>query len=310
MEKTNFWLQKPTDLKFLVVDDEAPVREALKEYLEGAGYTCEVAANGKEALQKISSDGPFTIIITDIVMPEMDGLSLIREVKKNWPEIDLIAVTGHAKNIKYIDVIKAGASDFIRKPFDLDELEAKITRLLKERKLREQLRAMTIRDPLTGIFNRRFFEEKLPEECHRAWRQNYPLHLVMFDIDHFKQYNDSYGHQAGDELLRRFANIILSSTRRYVDLPFRYGGDEFALLIPHCNTPSVCKVVSRILNRYQAEGFEPTTLSAGIARFVRHEEALLSKDVDDLIFRADEALYEAKKRGGNRLVIDPKTKKL
>ncbi|NPA49362.1 MAG: diguanylate cyclase [Thermodesulfobacteria bacterium] len=310
MEKATFWLQKPSKQKFLVVDDEAFFRESLKEYLEGAGYQCEVAANGKEALEKISSNGPFTIVITDIVMPEMDGLTLIREVKKRWPEIDLIAITGHAKEVKYTDVIRAGASDFVRKPFDFDELEAKIARILKERELREQLRALTIRDPLTGIFNRRYFEEKLPEECYRAWRQNYPLHLVMFDIDHFKQYNDSYGHQAGDELLRRFANIILSSTRRYIDLPFRYGGDEFALLIPHCDTAGVCKIVSRILNRYQAEGFEPTTLSAGVARFIRREDVPLNKDVDDLILRADEALYEAKRRGGNCLVIDPKTKSL
>lgn len=310
MEKANFWLEKPSGLKFLVVDDEELVRKALKDYLNALGYSCETAANGKEALEKVSHDGPFAIVITDIVMPEMDGLTLIREIKKTWPDIDLIAITGHAKKVKYTDVIRAGASDFIRKPFDLDELEAKIDRILKERELREKLRILTIRDPLTGIFNRRYFEEKLPEECHRAWRQKYPLHLVMFDIDNFKQYNDSYGHQAGDELLRRFANLLISSTRRFVDLPFRYGGDEFALVIPQSETPGVCKVVTRIINRYQSEGFEPTTLSAGVARFFRQEERPLIEDVDDLILRADDALYEAKRKGGNCLAIDPQSNPL
>lgn len=310
MEKTKFWLEKPSEPKFLVVDDEPLVRESLRHYLESQGYQCEVAADGEEAWAKLEQNGPYDIIITDIFMPHLDGLTLMRRAKEQWPEIDFIAITGHAQKVKYVDVIKAGASDFIKKPFDFDELEAKLARIFKERELRAQLRALTIRDPLTGIFNRRYFAEKLPEECYRAWRQRYPLHLVMFDIDHFKQYNDSYGHQAGDELLRRFANLIISSTRRFVDLPFRYGGDEFALLIPQCETPGVCKVVSRILNRYQAEEFEPTTLSAGIARFIRREENPLTQDVDDFILRADEALYEAKRRGGNCLVVDPLTKKL
>lgn len=310
MEKGALYLEKPQSQKFLVVDDEVLVRESLKTFLEMRGYECELAADGEEALSKFEKEGPYSVVITDIVMPKMDGLTFIRQVKERWPETDLIAITGHANEVKYVDVIKAGASDFIRKPFDFDELEAKIARILREKKLLARLRALTIHDPLTGIFNRRYFEEKLPEECYRAWRQGYPLHLVMFDIDHFKLYNDTFGHQAGDKLLIRFAQLLVTCTRRHVDLPFRYGGDEFALLIPHCETKEACKIVKRIIGRYREESFEPTSLSAGIARFIRHEGAPFTEDVDDLILRADKALYEAKREKGNRLVIDPETRKL
>ena len=187
----------------------------------------------------------------------------------------------------------------------MDELEAKINRILRERELRERLHALTIHDPLTEIYNRRYFEEKLEEECYRAWRQGYKLHLAMIDVDHFKEYNDLYGHQAGDRLLQKLAEIMVSSTRKHVDLPFRYGGDEFALLLPHCDTKAARLAANRICSRFQDFDFEPASLSVGIARFIRrHPESPLRLDIDDLIRRADEALYEAKRLGGNQVVVD------
>ncbi len=305
METQPALLFQPESQRFLVVDDEPHIVELLRDYLDLLGYPCETASNGREALEKIRDDGNFTIVITDICMPEMDGIELMKAVKEIRPDIDFIAITGYTRQYRYTDVVKAGASDFINKPFDLDELQAKIDRIIRERKLREQLRALTRHDPLTGIFNRRYFDEKLPEECYKAWRQNYPLFLVMFDIDHFKEYNDAYGHQAGDELLRKLAEILVSSTRHLIDLPFRYGGDEFALLVPQCQVKGVSKVVNRIFQRYALLELDPTSLSAGVARFFRHEfDRTLREDIDDLIRRADEALYLAKKEGGNRLIID------
>ena len=298
-------MQKPEEQKFLVVDDEIFIVELLKDYLETLGYRCQTAYNGREALKRVQLDGPFTIVITDICMPEMDGLHLIKTLKEKYPDTDIIAMTGYTRSYRYTDVIKAGANDFINKPFDLDELQAKINRILRERRLRERLRSLTIHDPLTEIFNRRYFEEKIEEECHRAWRQGYSLHLAMIDVDHFKEYNDLYGHQAGDRLLQRLAEILVSSTRRYVDLPFRYGGDEFALLIPHCETKAAQKAAHRICQRFSEEDFSPASLSIGLAQFIRHEpENPLRLDIDDLIRRADEALYQAKRQGGNRVVVD------
>ncbi len=306
METRPSLLFQPESQRFLVVDDEPHIVELLKDYLDLLGYPCETASNGRQALERIREDGNFTIVITDICMPEMDGIELMKAVKEIHPDVDFIAITGYTRQYRYTDVVKAGASDFINKPFDLDELQAKIDRIIRERKLREQLRALTRHDPLTGIFNRRYFDEKLAEECYRAWRQGYPLFLVMFDIDHFKEYNDAYGHQAGDELLRNLAEIMVSSTRHLIDLPFRYGGDEFALLIPQCGVNGVKKVVNRIFQRYAGLQADPTSLSAGVARFFRHDlDANLREDIDDLIRRADEALYEAKREGGSRLVFDP-----
>ncbi len=308
MKKKPFLLHRPEEQRFLVVDDELFIVELIKDYLETLGFSCETAYNGKEALEKFVTNGHFTIVITDICMPEMDGLELIKAIKKDWPDTDIIAITAYTKNYKYTDVIRAGANDFINKPFDLDELQAKINRILRERELRERLRALTIHDPLTDIYNRRYFEEKIEEECYRAWRQKYEIHLVMLDVDHFKEYNDHYGHQAGDRLLQKLAEIMIHSTRRFVDLPFRYGGDEFALLIPQCDIYKAKQAAERIRQRFLGCQFDPTTISAGVARFKRsHPDKVFRMDVDDLIRRADEALYEAKRQGGNCVLIDPES---
>jgi diguanylate cyclase (GGDEF)-like protein len=303
MENQLTYLFPNEDQRFLVVDDEESIVSLLKDYLNLLGYPCETASNGREALEKIRQDPSFTIVITDICMPEMDGIELIKRAKEEWPEIDFIAITGYTRRYRYSDVVKAGASDFINKPFDLDELQAKIDRIIRERKLRQQLKAISHYDALTGIFNRRYFEEKVPEECYKAARQGYPLYLVMIDVDRFKEFNDAYGHQAGDELLRKLAETLVHSTRRLIDFPFRYGGDEFALLIPQCDAKEVEKIVKRILKRYQSFDLEPTSLSAGIAVLILRGDSL-RESVDDLIRRADEALYEAKREGGGKVIFD------
>ncbi|OAG28757.1 GGDEF domain-containing response regulator [Thermodesulfatator autotrophicus] len=307
MEKENFCLERPAKTRFLVVEDDPLTRKLIASFLAHHDCPCDTAPDGQKALDLIKEGQNYTLIITDIFMPNMDGLTLIKKVKEINPAIDIIAITAYGQKIKYKDVIEAGASDFIRKPFELDELEAKIKRILRERELRAKLELLTRQDPLTGIFNRRYFEEKLEEECYKAWRQKYPLHLTMFDVDMFKQFNDTFGHQAGDHLLKKLANIIVSSTRRYVDLPFRYGGDEFVLILPQCNTEAACKVIRRIINRFKQEDVAPASLSAGIARFIHTEGKKIQESIDDLIFRADEALYEAKRKGGNILVVDPLT---
>ncbi len=310
MEKANFCLERPAKKRFLVVDDDPLAREQIASFLSLHDCPCDTASNGEEALKLVKEKGSYTVIITDIFMPRIDGLTLIKKVKEINPNIDIIVITAHGQKIKYKDVIEAGASDFIRKPFELDELEAKIKRILRERELRARLELLTKQDPLTGIFNRRYFEEKLEKECHKAWRQKYPLHLTLFDMDMFKQYNDSFGHQAGDKLLRLLAHIMVSSTRRYVDLPFRYGGDEFALILPQCDTKVARKITHRIIERFNQKDAAPASLSAGIARFIHYEDRPFSESIDDLILRADEALYEAKKKGGNTLIVDPLTLQL
>ncbi|MBA2848308.1 diguanylate cyclase [Thermosulfuriphilus ammonigenes] len=287
--------------KLLLVDDDASVLSLLAEFVAHLGYPYKTAKDGLEALKRLEKED-FDVVITDLIMPRLDGLSLIKEIKKHWPEVDVIVITGYGREFRYSDVIKAGASDFINKPFDLDELEAKLSRVLRERALLAELQRLTREDPLTGLYNRRFFEDKLKEECHRAWRLKHPLFLMMIDIDHFKEYNDTYGHQAGDEVLKGLAEVIKSSIRQNVDWGFRYGGDEFSVIVTHAGPEEIRKVAERIRRRYEAKNFEPTSISIGVAPF-RCQNDPSPRDIDDLIFRADEALYEAKKAGGNKIIV-------
>ncbi|QJA05912.1 diguanylate cyclase [Thermosulfurimonas marina] len=295
----------PHPPKFLVVDDEDDVRVLLREYLSGLGLPVVEARDGEEALRLFEEKGPFEIVITDLVMPGLDGLTLIRRIKEREPETIILAMTGYARDYGYVDVVLAGADDLIQKPFSFEEFEARLARLLREWKLKEELQALSIRDVLTDIFNRRYFEERLLEETIRALRQDYPLSLLMIDVDRFKLYNDTRGHRDGDLLLKALADILCRCTREKVDQAFRYGGDEFVVLLPHTDTRQAAKVAERILENYREAGFSPTTLSIGVAKLLPVENP--RKSADDLVRRADEAMYRAKRSGGNRVEVDPES---
>jgi diguanylate cyclase (GGDEF)-like protein len=289
--------------RILVVDDERSVRELVAESLSYIGHQVTTAADGTEAAEKLQN-GTFDIVVTDMDMPRMDGMELIKHIRQHHPDTDTIAITGHATKYKYVDVINAGAADFITKPFGLDKLEAKIRRLLRERYLRRELEQLAIRDPLTGLYNRRHFRSVLIQEAVRSVRYGHPLFLLFIDIDHFKQYNDQEGHQAGDSLLIELGSILQQSVREHVDTAFRYGGDEFTVVLPHLHTDQVRMVVERIRKRYAALDASPTSLSIGAAQF-HYRDGDVEKSIDDLIQRADKAQYRAKKDlGGNKLCLD------
>ncbi|HFC97374.1 MAG TPA: diguanylate cyclase [Thermosulfurimonas dismutans] len=298
----------PRQPRFLVVDDENDVRILLQAYLRSLGLPVKEASSGEEALDLFLTQGPFEVVITDLVMPGMDGLTLIRRIKELDPEAMILAMTGYARDYGYVDVVAAGADDLIQKPFSLEEFEARVARILREWKLKEELRALSVRDALTDIFNRRYFEERLMEETYRALRQNYPLSLAMIDIDRFKLYNDTRGHQEGDKLLKCLADILCRCTREKVDQAFRYGGDEFVILMPHTDIRGGMKVCERILEAFREAGFSPTTLSIGLARLIPHKTP--RRSADDLLRRADEAMYRAKRQGGDRIEIDPESLRL
>ncbi|MEJ5348791.1 MAG: diguanylate cyclase [Desulfosoma sp.] len=289
--------------RILVVDDERSVRELVAESLSYIGHHVDMASDGLDASEKLKL-APYDIVITDMDMPRMDGMELIEHIRQHYPHTDVIAITGHATRYKYVEVISAGAADFITKPFGLDKLEAKIRRLLRERFLRRELEQLAIRDPLTGLFNRRHFRNVLIQEAVRSIRYGHPLFLVFIDIDFFKQYNDQEGHQAGDALLIELGTILQQSIREHVDSAFRYGGDEFTVVLPYLNADQVRIVVERVQKRYAALDAAPTTLSIGAARF-KNLNGDVEKSVEDLIERADKAQYRAKKElGGNRLCLD------
>lgn len=285
--------------KILVVDDEESLRDILHEALLEWGHSVLVAENGRQALVRLA-ENPVDVIITDLQMPEMDGMELTGEVRRRYPEVDVIAITGFSNRYHYAEVIAAGAADFISKPFTLDKLEAKLIRLFRERSLRNRLQEIAQRDPLTGLYNRRHFETVIADEAVRSIRYRHPLALMFMDVDRFKQYNDQYGHRAGDALLVTLADILLSSIRDHVDKVFRYGGDEFLVVLPMLEQAGALKVAERILDKYRQAGLGETSLSIGIAE-LRVETGDLDRDIEQLIRRADASLYHVKKHlGGDR----------
>ncbi len=291
--------------KILVVDDEPQSCEILCDALTAWGHNVESALDGWAAIEKMQGQG-FSIVITDMDMPRMDGMGLIEYITGDYPQIDIIAVTGHLMKYKYTEVVEAGAADFITKPFSLNELQAKLNRLIRERSLREQLERLAVRDPLTSLYNRRSFEENARKEAIRAQRYRHTLFLFFMDIDNFKKFNDMNGHQAGDGLLINVAHLLTNSSRENVDSVYRYGGDEFIMMLPHLPADQARGVAERICWSFDLLKLAPAGLSIGIAKFIAKSGAM-DQDIQDMIQRADNAVYAAKKKehGKDHVHLDP-----
>jgi two-component system, cell cycle response regulator len=276
----------------LVVDDEDNVRKGLVTLLEHWGYQCSGAASAEIALDELRA-APRDIVIADIRMPGMDGLQLLRAVKARLPDADFIMITGYDAEYSYLDVVEGGATDFIIKPFAPEELRAKLQRILRERRLRQQLVDLSIRDGLTRLYNRRHFHVKLEEEVVRACRQHRDLTLVMLDVDQLKRINDTRGHVEGDAVLVGVAGVLESMLRHQVDIPFRLGGDEFAAMLIETGSAAGIAAAERIRTAVQQLGDASFTISIGIATLAEGD------DGEALLRRADHALYRSKRAGGD-----------
>jgi two-component system cell cycle response regulator len=285
----------------LSVDDDGEVRALLHELIREMGHDSVTATDGVDALEKMK-EKQFDIVITDINMPRLDGVGLIKRIASDFTDTDVIAITGFQTEYNYTDIIALGASDFISKPINIDEFEAKIKRIVRERNMRFELRLLSTCDALTGLYNRRHLDENLPNEAIRASRQHYDLYLLLIDIDNFKVYNDKYGHQQGDRLLKELTQIITRCIRENVDSGYRYGGDEFAATILHANPQQVLMVAERLRAEYNAKNLVPTSLSIGIAK-LKNSHRTLEEDLNGLIREADQALYLAKNNGGDQNVM-------
>ena len=288
-----------TGKTILCVDDDPGIRELLHEIITHLGHRVITAVDGIDALEKLTDDH-FDIVITDISMPRMDGIELIKRIKTDFDDVDVIAITAYEMTYQYTDIIALGASDFISKPFNVDELEAKLNRILRERRLRVGLRQLSTLDGLTGLYNRRYFDENLKHEASRAFRQNYSLYLLFIDLDGFKAYNDKYGHQQGDKLLRELAEVILDNIRKDVDSACRYGGDEFVIILPHAKRQQALMVAERLLNSFNKRNVSSTGLSIGLAKLEGSGETL-KENLESLIRKVDQAAYRAKINGGNQV---------
>ncbi|MEN8189564.1 MAG: diguanylate cyclase [Thermodesulfobacteriota bacterium] len=284
-----------------IVDDDDLVRSTLAALVKGMGYACETAVNGVEAVEVLRNK-TFDLVLSDVVMPEMDGLELLGHVRKNYPETDVIIATGYSEKATYAEVIKAGAIDFIKKPIEVAELEAKLARAMRERSLMRKLEQLSLSDSLTGLLNRRAFEERFSREVDRATRQKYSLFLAIIDIDNFKSYNDSHGHQAGDKVLISLAAIFNDCTRKSVDLSFRLGGDEFAILLPQTTSDQAMEIVERVRSSFTEARFGMTSLSIGLVSCNRDSTIPQDRDEENMKEKADQAMYDAKSQGKNCVI--------
>jgi len=292
-----------SNIKILLVDDDPAILEILADLMAIFGHEYVTANDGLEAMEMLKQDF-FHIVLTDMMMPGMDGMELLKHIRSNYPHIKVMVVTGFDRTFTYTDVIRAGASDFISKPFNTDELEAKINRIIREIELMRQLEFLSISDGLTGLYNRRHFDTKIFEEVRRAHRQNHDLFLALLDVDNLKEINDKYGHLAGDKLLKSVGDIITHCIRSDVDWPFRYGGDEFCVILTQVSQDQALKTAERFIQSFNEKKLPMTGLSIGLARFIRSDNKKWTEDIADLIRRADAALYEAKNSGRNRVVVD------
>jgi two-component system, cell cycle response regulator len=293
--------EKKSSVVILIVDDDELVRMTLSVLVGSFGYHCLVSGDGVEALAVLKST-KVDLVLTDIVMPGMDGLELLGRIHQQHPDTDVIVSTGYHEKASYAEVIKAGAIDFIKKPIDQAELEAKLARAIRERTLVRKLELLSRQDGLTGILNRRAFDERFSAEVERALRQNYSLMLALIDIDNFKEYNDKFGHHQGDRVLIGLAEILKECTRESVDTCYRLGGDEFAVLLPQANANQGTEVVQRILLSFLERRFSGTSLSIGLVSCRRNKKVPKHKDEQAMKERADRAMYEAKKNGKNCVI--------
>ena len=285
----------------LIVDDDELVRMTISVLVGSLGYHCLVAGDGIEALAVLQST-PVDLVLSDIVMPGMDGLELLVEIKDKYIDTDVIISTGFHEKASYAEVIKAGAIDFIKKPIDQSELEAKLARAIRERRMMKELEVLSRQDGLTSILNRRAFDESFSSEVERAFRQEYPLMLAIIDVDNFKEYNDQNGHLKGDEVLISLAKILKECTRESVDLCFRLGGDEFAVVLPQATATQGTEIVQRILLSFLERNYGTTTLSIGLVACTRDKDVAREEDETAIKNRADMAMYEAKESGKNCVI--------
>jgi diguanylate cyclase (GGDEF)-like protein len=304
--------------RILIVDDHEDNVELLRARLESWGYTTESAMDGSQALEKVEAAPP-DLILLDVMMPHIDGMEVARRVKSNTnlPFIPIIMQTALDTTEDKVEGLEAGADDYITKPIEFPELKARVRSMLRIKRLQEELeererqlleanerlRYMSQTDGLTGLDNRRHLEQQLDTMFAHAKRLNEPLSCVMCDLDRFKTVNDTYGHQAGDAVLKQFARILRNEVRE-IDRVGRYGGEEFMLLLPGTVLDAAVTFAERVRKEVESRTFTfdggtiKRTASFGVAGWP-HPRVV---SCDALVRAADDALYVAKETGRNRAI--------
>ncbi|HET8921719.1 MAG TPA: diguanylate cyclase [Candidatus Acidoferrum sp.] len=296
-------------MRILIADDESMSRRLLQKTLERAGYDVVAVENGRQAADLLCKmDGP-RLALLDWVMPELDGLGVCRKVRKNKERsyVYMVLLTSKEAKEDVVEGLESGADDYLTKPFDPEELKARLRTGLRILNLedrlveaREEMRFQATHDGLTSLWNRGMIMELITPELARSHRERTSTAILLCDLDHFKKINDTYGHLAGDDVLRETAKRLLSSVRSY-DFVGRYGGEEFLVILNNCN-PSYGFARAEELRRAISQ--RPVQTSSGPVSITLSLGLLLSHEwgrqpVEELLREADAALYAAKAAGRN-----------
>ncbi|MDX8389518.1 MAG: diguanylate cyclase [Mariprofundaceae bacterium] len=313
-------------MKILIVDDSRTYQAVLTSYIADMGFEHISAMNGDEALEIFPREWP-ELILLDVNMPGMDGYEVARRIRDLGEEwacwVPIIFLSGNVKDEDIVMGIEAGGDDYLAKPISEIVLHAKIKAMLRMAnhrlkaievaealsKANEELESLSKTDGLTGIANKYYFNEYIQQEWSRCMRSCAPFSLLFVDIDHFKLYNDHYGHLEGDICLKKVAQALSLTTHRAADMAFRYGGEEFALILPDTDHNGMCymgnRLVEAVRNLEVPHAHSPAadivSVSVGGAMTIPHQQGI---NANELLHQADQAVYKAKEEGRNRFVTE------
>jgi two-component system cell cycle response regulator len=297
------------DLKILVVDDSPVYRKLVEQALSQEDYTVLFAKNGRQAMDLFAEHRP-ALVITDWTMPDISGPDLCQRIRRDFQSFYayVILLTANTDKEEVIEGLAAGADDYLTKPFHAGELQARVKVGRRIADLHHQLQAknrqleeLALTDPLTGLPNRRAIDLWATLQLSASARHDFPMWVVMADLDCFKKINDTHGHDAGDMVLKTFAEVLKSNTRRS-NISGRLGGEEFLVVMTHVEEKeNVAIAIERIRKQFETQTFTVAghtfcaTASFGIAGF----RGTTAPNFSDLVTRADAALYSAKHKGRN-----------
>ena len=291
--------------KILVIDDSTTSVVILENMLKNMNIETISANNGESGIEMASKEQP-DLILLDILMPGIDGFETCKRLKNNHntSEIPIIFISAKDESVDKVKGLELGAIDYIAKPFDIGELRARIGVVLRILELHEKNTALANTDELTKLYNRRYFFNIFEREVLQAKITGKPLAVMLFDIDHFKNVNDTYGHIAGDKILEQMGKVI-SENKYPLDVVARYGGEEFIVLMPQTPQKEAARAAEKLrstIDQWQWD-IGDKTISVSVSIGLVSMESIDSSDLSEIVQRADDSLYVAKEHGRNRVIL-------
>lgn len=300
--------------KILIIDEQEKSVEFLKKHLETEGYHINGLISGKDVLELCARE-KFDLILLSLNLSGVSGLEVCTKIKQceGTCDIPVMLITSHREIEEKLDALSHGAQDFITKPFNMEELKARIRVALRVKASKDALKDRTsvleetsLKDELTGLFNRRYIKERMYEEISRADRFGHAVSCIIFDVDQFKVINNVYGHENGDLILKEIAEILKQNIRT-IDVLGRYGGEEFVIILPQTDISGALTVAEKLAKAIESNKFyiKDTAINITVSIGVASNK---ETDGDDLLYYADLALNKAKTSDKNKVVAWKKEK--